>query len=236
MAAKSHGRGAVRAIGLLVLIAGVVGAVVLFVLAEREPDRVADSFARAAPGCRTTLSFAESGDFYVFEEDSGMVVAVGCEPSVEDDQPFEWSIVDSNGSPVAEVEDRTVTYDLDVGSATSVARITIDRPGDYEVEVRGSDLAVIAAIGGDPHENVGRLRLAGAAAGVIGIVVGAVLLWLSRRRAGDPEPGADRPPPNWPPRPPSLDGLSLSPSAPASPWAPPSPGGQLPPPTATGGD
>ena len=31
-----------------------------------------------------------------------------------------------------------VSYDLDVGSATSVARIAIDRPGDYEIEVRGS--------------------------------------------------------------------------------------------------
>ena len=227
MAAKSHGRGAVLVSGVLLLVAGVAGAVVLWALAAREPDRAADSFARAVPGCRTTLSFAESGEFFVYEERSGMVVAEGCDPTVEPDQPFEWSIVDAAGTEIESVEDRSVTYDLDVGTGTSVSRITIDQAGDYEIEVRGSDAAVVAAIGGDPDENVGRLRLAGLAAAVIGVVVGGLLIWLSRRGTRDEGVPPEGAPADWPPRPPSLDGLSLTVPEPepapmsTSPWAPP---------------
>lgn len=208
------------AIGLLLLIAGVVGGVVLWLVAEREPDRVADAFARAAPGCRTTLSFAETGEFYVFEEQSGLVMAEGCEPSVDPDQPFEFVIVDSDGTRVGAVEDRSVTYDLDVGSATSVARVTIDRPGGYEIEVRGNDVSTVAAIGGDPNENVGRIRSAAVAAAIIGVMAGGLLLWLARRRSSDgaadgPQQG------DWPPKPPSIEGLPIGST---SPWAPPSVG------------
>ncbi len=181
--AKARGRGAVAALGFVLLFCGVVGGVVLFLLADREPDRVADGFARAAPGCRTTLSFAETGEFFVYEELSGVLIGDGCRPTTSPDQAFTWSFTGPDGFPVDAVEDTSISYDLDAGQGQSVARVTIEIAGDYEVEVRGNDPAVVAAIGGDPRENVGLLQLAASAVVLIGVVVGAALLWLSGRRS-----------------------------------------------------
>jgi hypothetical protein len=232
----------VSVVGLLLLLAGLLGGAALWVLATREPERAADAFARAAPGCRTTLSFAETGEFYVYEELSGVMVADGCEPSTTPGQPFSWSMVGPDGQPVSSVDDRSVSYELDAGVAISVARITIDMPGDHEIEVRGSDPAVVAAIGGDPDENVNRLRGAAVVVAAIGFVLGVLLLWWSNRRSRAAAHGESQFGPwsstteeqvdaSWPPRPPTVqvpvlphrpdDRSGVAPSA--GPWAPPEP-------------
>lgn len=181
--AKARGRGAVAGLGFALLFAGLIGGVVLWILAMREPDRAAEGFARAAPGCRTTLSFSETGEFYLYEELSGVVVAEGCEPDTAPGQAFTWELLGPDGEPVDAIDDTSVSYALDVGAGTSLARVDIDRAGSYEIEVRGNDPAVVAAIGRDPDENVIRLRAAAIAAALIGIAGGGMMLWLSGRRS-----------------------------------------------------
>jgi hypothetical protein len=184
MPKAGHGRGAIAAIGLILLFAGVVGGAVLWVLADREPDKAAESFARAAPGCTTTLTFGEPGEFFVYEELSGVAQAVeGCQPSTLPGRAFTFTVTTANGTEVPRVEDTSMSYDLDVGSATSVARITIEEAGDYRINVLGDDPAIVAAVGGDPEADVEQLRRGAIAAAVGGVVLGLLLLWLAGRRS-----------------------------------------------------
>ena len=198
MRQRGHGRGVIAAIGLLLLFAGLVGGGVLWVLADREPESAAESFARAVPGCTTTLTFGEPGEFYVFEELSGIVAPVeGCQPSTLSGRPFTFTVVDSTGVEVPRVADDSVSYDLDVGSATSVARITIEEPGEYRISVLGSDPATVAAVGGDPEAGVEQLRQAAIASIGGGLVLGAFLLWLSARRSRRAATFASPADPGW---------------------------------------
>ena len=243
-----HGRGVIAAIGLVVLFAGLVGGGVLWVLAEREPESAAESFARAVTGCTTTLTFGEPGEFYVFEELSGIVAPVdGCQPSTLAGRPFTFTVTTTTGVEVPRVADDSVSYDLDVGSGTSVARITIPDPGEYRISVIGSDPAVVAAIGGDPDDGVQQLRQGAIAAVAAGLVLGGFLLWLSARRsrkaasfAGLADPGwgvterdhARRAEAQregaWPPVSPDVRQVPINPMAPddrrvAEPWSAPGP-------------
>lgn len=224
MARRSHGRGAVAALGLLVLFAGLVGGAVLWLMSAREANRAAEGFARAAPGCTTTLTFTEVGEYYVYEELSGIADSVaGCEPTASDGSRFAFVVNRPDGSEVDVEIDGSITYDLDAGTATSIGRIDIDRPGAYEISVVGSDPAVVAAIGGDPEERVPTLRNAAIAAAIVGVVVGGLLLvlsgWRSRKAARFDSPldpgwgvterdrarrttGSD----DWPPAVPSIGG------------------------------
>ena len=247
-----HGRGVIAAIGLVVLFAGLVGGGVLWVLAEREPESAAESFARAVTGCTTTLTFGEPGEFYVFEELSGIVAPVdGCQPSTLAGRPFTFTVTTTTGVEVPRVADDSVSYDLDVGSGTSVARITIPDPGEYRISVIGSDPAVVAAIGGDPDDGVQQLRQGAIAAAAAGLVLGGFLLWLSARRsrkaasfAGLADPGwgvterdhARRAEAQrdgvWPPVSPDVRQVPINPMAPddrrvAEPWSAPDTGADI---------
>ncbi len=184
MSRRSQGRGAVAAFGMLVLCAGLIGGGVLWYLSSREANRAADEFARAAPGCTTTLTFTDPGEYYVYEELSGVVDGVdGCEPSTSEGRRFAFVITDPGGNDVPVELDDSVSYDLDAGAATSVGRIVIDAVGEYEISVVGSDPAVNAAIGGDPDERVPTIRRAAMAAAAVGLVVGGLLLALAGRRS-----------------------------------------------------
>jgi hypothetical protein len=184
MSNRGHGRGAIAAVGLLLVFAGVVGGAVLWYLADQEPDRAADEFARAAPGCTTTVTFSELGEYFVYEELSGVADTVeGCEPSTVPGRPFAFVVRDPRGEPVQAVEDTSVRYDLDAGQGQSRARITIAEPGDYGVSVVGSDPAVVAAIGDDPEAGVAVLEWTAIAVAGLGVVVGGLLLWAAGRRS-----------------------------------------------------
>jgi hypothetical protein len=184
MSRRAQGRGAVAAFGMLVLCAGLIGGGVLWFLSTREANRTADEFARAAPGCTTTLTFTDPGEYYVFEELSGVVDGVdGCIPTATPGRRFAFVITDPNGDDVAVVLDDSVSYDLDAGAATSVGRIEIEAAGEYEISVVGADPAVNAAIGGDPDERVPTIRRAAIAAAAVGLVIGGLLLVLAGRRS-----------------------------------------------------
>lgn len=249
MSTREQGRGAIAVVGVLVILAGLVAGIVLWLIAAREPNRVAEGFARAAPGCTTTLTFAESGEYYLYEERSGTPPTVaGCEPSATPGQTFTFDLVAVGDGTVRSLDDETVSYDLDAGTATSVARIAIDEPGEYELSVLSDDPTVVAAVGSDPDASVDRLRQGAVAAVAVGLVIGGLLLWMSARRraatdegrvdpgwaAASPDPRATSAEPAtaaWPPKPPDVR-QAVEPRRPAEqrlappppPDAPPEPG------------
>lgn len=236
MAIKSKGRGTAATVGLLLLLAGLVGGGVLFAMSLRRPAQAVDGFARAPVGCATTLEFSEVGTFFVYEElpDEVEVPEGDCVPTADPATTFDFTLTGPGGA-VSAIADESIAYDLDRAVGVSVARIEIAESGQYEIDVRGDDEEMVAAIGRDPDDGVEDLRRGALAVGAIGIVLGGLLLLLAGRRSRRAAtydtptgPGwgpTDRPPgAEWPPRAPqvSVPPIPISPQEPG-PAATPSP-------------
>lgn len=261
MSTKARGRGVAATFGLLLVIAGVAGAVVLWVMADRRPEQAVDGFARGPVGCTTTLEFSDTGTFFVYEERVGEGVdAFGaCDPVPTADAEFGVELR-QDGRVVALRDDTSVSYDTASAIGTSVARVEIDEPGRYDLVVVGADPEVVAAVGRDPEAGVDELRRGAVVVGVLGILLGALLLLLAGRRSkraatyGTPQGPGWGPqtsvlasPATWPPEPPRVQqpvNPLLPPDEPdliddgggaaaSSPWGPPDAAGrQDPPPSA----
>lgn len=184
MAVKARGRGAAAAIGLFLLLAGLVGGGVLYLVALQRPERAVSGFARAPVGCTTTLDFTETGTFFVYAESSRPADAevVECtqvaSPGVELDASFPGDLV-----PESAVPDDSVSYDVGGYEGRAIRRIEVSETGQYEVAVVGEDVDDVAAIGRDPDEGVATLRRNAIVLAVVGTFAGLVLLLLSGRRS-----------------------------------------------------
>lgn len=257
MAVKSRGRGSAAALGLFLLLAGLVGGGVLYIVAQRRPAQTVDGFARAPVGCTTTLDFTETGTFYVFEEVGADPASVGngCQPVADPNADFEVMFTGDLTPTIADDAD-TVSYDVDGFDGRSVQRIEVTEPGQYTVAVLGDDLTVVAALGRDPDDGVDDLRRSALILAIAGIVLGLLLLTLAGRRSkraadyGTPDgpgwgPTQRMGTGDWSPEPPRPEQVPVNPhepSAPATPersessgqssWQPPSggPTDDLPPP------
>lgn len=185
MAVKSRGRGTVATLGLFCLFAGLVGGAVLYVVAQRRPAQTVDGFARAPVGCSTTLEFAETGTFYVFEEVGADATEIGngCEPVADPNARFTVEFTGELRPAVVASDGDDVSYDVDGFDGRSVQQVEIIEPGQYTIAVTGDDLTVAAAIGRDPDEGVDGLRRAALILAVVGVLLGLVLLTLSGRRS-----------------------------------------------------
>lgn len=231
MGTKARGRGVAATFGLLLLLAGVAGAVVLWVMAERRPEQAVDGFARGPVGCTTTLEFSDTGTFHVFEERVGddTDAFAACEPVPSPDVDFAVELLD-DGRPLALRDDTSISYDTPTAIGTSVGRIEIDEPGRYQLAVVGPDADVVAAVGRDPEAGVADLRRGAVVVGVLGVLLGSLLLVLAGRRSkraatyGPPDgPGwgpAQQPGVAWPPEPPRVSQQPINPMLPPQPVAP----------------
>lgn len=236
-ATRSRGRGTAAAFGFILLFAGLIGGGVLYVRSLMWHDDAIEAFARAGVGCTTTLQFTETGIFYVFEETGGEPTSDddGCEPQATPGQPFGIQFVGNDDVVVH--EDRSITYETDEVAGRSLVRFEIDTGGNYEIAVRGDDVAVRAAIGRDPSEGVDDLRRNAILVGAAGVLLGVLLLLLAGRRskkAATPSipdgPGWGQRPGQgesaWPPAVPRLPQVPVNPHQPDTPAevaAPPPP-------------
>ncbi len=184
MARKSRGRGTAAAFGLLLLLAGLAGGAVLYVLSVQRPDQAVDGFGRAPIGCTTTLEFTETGTFYVFAErgDAVDVPDGGCQPLGDPSQTFGFELSGPDG-PVVPRADTSLSYETDDFAGESVARVQIAIAGRYEIVAVGDDAQVVAAIGRDPNDGVSQLRRLAIAVGASGVLLGTLLLLLAGRRS-----------------------------------------------------
>lgn len=232
---RSRGRGTAAAFGFLLLVAGLIGAGVLFFLATQRPSTAVERFARAAAGCTTTLDFQSTGTYYVYEEidGGGFEPTDGCTPAATPGQAFVAAL--SGPTTLATVDDASVTYDSGGFVGTSVQRFEITTPGLYELSVVADDVRVVAAVGRDPEEGVDDMRSTAVIVGAVGVLLGLLLLVLAGRRSRKaatpsvpdgpgwgprPEPAAE-----WPPAAPSIPRMPLNPQQPDVPavFTPPPP-------------
>jgi hypothetical protein len=111
-------------VGLLLAVAGLVGAAVLWIMSAQRPDDAVESFARGPVGCTVTLEFADAGSFYVYEErvPADHPVFATCEPAVTGDESFEFELFDGD-RPLATRADTSIRYDTAVAVGRSVARV-----------------------------------------------------------------------------------------------------------------
>lgn len=201
MATRSRGRGVAAAFGFLLLVAGLIGAGLLYLLSVQRPDEAVESFARAAAGCTTTLDFSETGTFYVYKETTTAFdpAVIGCTPSAAAGQPFGVELT----GPVAVtlVDDLTVFYDAGDFVGASVARFEINTPGSYEIAITSDNVTSVAAVGRDPENGVDELRRTAVAVGAIGVILGLLLLLLAGRRSKKAATPSIPDGPGWGPRP-----------------------------------
>lgn len=240
MTARRPRRGAGQVIGLIVALLGLIGGGALLSIAQRRSADTVDRFARAPIGCTTTLSFSETGTFYVYEETvddlNGLVDE--CLPVADPSLDFEVEFT-GDLQPETVDADTGLDYEVDGFTGQSLQRIVIRELGEYDVSVSGGDVDVVAAIGGPAAEGVDQLRLLALMAAIAGVVLGLLLVMVSARRSrraaeaavdvetdeSDASPSGLDEQPTWPPQAPRI------PVSAVGSWTPPRPPPTPPPPT-----
>jgi cbb3-type cytochrome oxidase maturation protein len=180
--------------GIAIVLAGVIGAAVLWSVAEgRHDDTIAD-FARAPAGCDTTLTFEREGRFVIYVETAGHVDAIDGDCDVagafvrsdEVNPAFEVVVVDADGERIAIDGHSGVAYDSDGYVGASIGSLEIDGPGNYVVRVASSADDFVVAVGIDPDDDAAVLRLAAISVLIGGLVVGGTALVLAARQRREP--------------------------------------------------
>ncbi len=199
-------------VGVVVLVAGLVGAGALWYAAgQRQDDNVA-GFARAPSGCATTLDFDRAGTFTLYTETTGSVenLVGDCAAPAEYDRSgvpvVDLTLVDADGAPVAIEASSGVDYDTGTFVGASMGVVEIVEPGDHVLTVAADGEAFAIAVGGDPGDGVGLLRWSAVFTAIAALVVGGVLLVLGSRRPAPPR-AVDapwQPSPEWPTSPPGF--------------------------------
>ncbi len=236
MADRRRLRTGVVTLGVIVLVAGALAAILLWLGADDRYDDGVVGLARAPVGCETVLDFDEPGEFFVFVETTGRLDEVrgDCDASgpydLADVPEVSVGVVDPDGAPVEISAVSGVDYDRAGFRGTSLGTIEVTEAADHVVRVEsaaGQDFAV--AVGRDPHDGVGVLRVAAVALGALGVVVGLALVVIGLR-GESPGPTAHTPSPPSRPVPAESWYVTSPPTTPPR-GPPPAPGDRRPPPT-----
>jgi hypothetical protein len=246
-------RTGVLTLGLLLLIAGVVGGIALLLTSARQYDDAVAGLARAPVGCDTTLDFPEAGTYLIFIETKGRSADVrgDCASSNRDyersaaELPVVAQVLTANGGDQVELEQVTgLDYDRAGYAGVVARRFVISDAGEYILRVTSVDDNFAVSVGRDPETGAKNLRIAGLATIIGGGALGLILVLLGLRRRPAPAPvpiaaggaypwhvpGATRPPVSGPPMPPT----TVPPTVPRpsmGPYVPSPPGpGSVPPP------
>lgn len=181
-------RRALRWLGVLALLAGVVTAGVLAFLSTGAEGDAVKKFARAPVGCRTTLEFERSGTFTLFVETKGTIDDLGgdCEgngESYDGDEPDDVNLTLTNDDGEVRLR-RAGDLSYDTGDFVGVAERTveIDDTGSYNLIVESDAEEFVVAIGQDPTSAASTMRLGAIIAGLGGLLLGGLLLVLGRGR------------------------------------------------------
>jgi predicted nucleic acid-binding Zn-ribbon protein len=204
-------------VGALLLAAGVVSGIVMFLASSSNYDDGVKNLARAPIGCVTELDFASAGTFTIYAETKGSIGSLrGDCPNTDTEYEFSGDgtpdvdvvITDDSGDEVDQNRDDSTDYDAGGAVGQSIATVEIDEAGTYEISVTSDDEDFVIAVGKDPKATADSLTTNGIIAIVAGIVIGGLLLALGMRR-GKPAtpaspmyaPGAAAPPQTYAPAP-----------------------------------
>jgi hypothetical protein len=235
-------KGRARLLGVLALVAGIAGAVVLWLLADKRYDDAVADLAPAPVGCEVTLEFDRTGTYTFFVETVGSVGEIDGDCEADDRQydigdevpDVELLLLDDSGDEVDFDPASGPSYDNGDAKGTGVLTAEIEDTGDYVLTASSDDPEAMVRVGRDPSNGVAAMRVGAVAA----LVAGVVLFILAMARAGrrpapaPGEPGYE----GWPPtgpitrplappyaNPPGSPPYAMPPSqVPAQPSGPPS--------------
>ena len=214
--------------GVIVALVGVVGAAVLWFLASSQVADAAKSLAPAPVDCDTALDFEDAGTYLIYAETSGEVGELDGD-CANDDQSYEGA--DTN-LDITMFDSDGPTYDAGGRKGVLLYRVEIEEPGEFTLRVQGDDAEVVARVGKNPNDGAGVLRMGAIGALIAGLLLGALLILLGRRRGSEGTATSGWQPSHQPygAAPPYQPG----PSGPPGPPAPPGGGWQTPPPAPPG--
>jgi hypothetical protein len=184
------------AAGVIVAIVGLVAGVGLWIAAGQRLDDAVSGLARATVGCETVLDFDTGGEYIVFIETRGRIDDVRGDCGGDD--VFEWggsgdelptarlTLTDPDGDDVTLRRRAGVRYGVGEYEGASVRSVTIDEGGDHTLAVESDDDDFAVAVGRDPNDGVGALRLGAVLAGITGSIGGIILVLLGLRRGRSP--------------------------------------------------
>ncbi len=136
-------------LGIGLLVAGIVGSIVTYVLQNNQYEQSVKKLARAVPGFSTRLDFQTSGTYSLYYENEGEFSAqLDGEPTdVKLDAPsapvdFSATLTDGDGNDVR-IHDSSDDLDYDVAGhrGTLVSTVDIGEPGDYHLQIASDDPA-----------------------------------------------------------------------------------------------
>lgn len=220
--------------GAVTIVAGLVAALVVFVVGQGRTDRAVENLARAPVGCDTTLEFSGTGSFVVYVETVGRIEQLegGCDAPTAYDRRGAGTpdvSIELRGPAGEEVVLEPTTadgYATDAFVGEAMGEIRIDDAGRHLLRVMSDDEDFAVSVGRDPSGAAAPFTLAAVMVGLAGLVGGATLLAVAvagNRRGPDDDRVVDETVPQFEP-----DGRV--PAAP--PLAPPPPGAVVsPPPT-----
>lgn len=210
MSASSSRRGVWIALGAISIVAGLVGAVLLWNGASQRRTNTIEGFARAPIGCDTTLDFIEPGEYLLFIETAGTLDGVrgtcdveGAFDNSDGETPdVDIMLLDPDGNEIdLGGTSGDVAYDAGGFTGASIRSVDIQDTDDHVIRVEADvDDVFVVAIGRNPNEGVAALQIGAVAAGVVGLLVGLAFVLLGSRKssatvaAGQWNPAAPRQP------------------------------------------
>lgn len=232
--------------GIAVAVLGLGAGIVLVALSGSGKEETVKAFARAPVGCTTTLEFEKRATFTIYIETKGTLGAVDGDCAAggtsylrgDDDLPrVSLTLLNSDDQEAALTATDAPTYAIGDFAGQGYQRVQISEPGTYRLTVTSDDTDFAIAVGGKPDAGANAMRLAGAGAALVGLLLGGLLMVLGLRRKNSTPPiaFANGSPPLWQPTQPGVPGwqpqqpatvpgaVSTDPSAPFTPTAPPTP-------------
>ena len=215
--------------GIVVLIVGLLSALGLWISSSQRESDAVRNLARAPIGCDTMLDFEATGEFFIYIESAGRFddtvsgncgASGGYELSGDSLPPVSLSLTAPNGDDVALDSRAGVSYDAAGYVGRSVRTFRVDEAGGYQLRVEAPDSSEVvfaAAVGRDPADGVGAMRLGAVLAALGGLIIGGLLIVLSRRST---KPTAEAGLVPWPGQ-----TTAYPTSPPGMPTAPPPPAG-----------
>lgn len=194
-------------LGVIALAVGVLGAVVLWLLADKRYDDAVADLAPAPIGCDTTLVFDRAGTYTFFVETKGSVGEIDGDCDADDrsydlgdgDPPrVGLTLLDQDGQEVDLDRADGPTYDRSGARGEGVNTVQIEDTGDYVLTANAEDGDAMIRVGRDPASGVTAMRVGAVAVLVGGLVLGVLALVLAQRRPTVTAPAVTGPSPAWP--------------------------------------
>ena len=187
VAERNGPRTGLVALGVIVLVAGSIATLLLWLAADDRYDDGVTGLARAPVGCDTVLDFDEAGEYLVFVETTGRIAELrgDCDTPGAYDLPqvpsVDVLVTDPDGAPLEVVPVTGVDYDRAGFEGVSLGTITVTEATDHVIRVQSDAGGFAVAVGRDPHDGVGLLRTLAVAAGAVAGVLGLALVVLGLR-------------------------------------------------------